>query len=136
GLAAREPEITARAETGGVPGRRNDEALAAAREARVRADAGAAEISELTQKPPAAVDRGEFEALANRMAAAERSEKAAEKAAASADRAVRLALAATALNAAVERGDAFAAELAAGETAGARPHPGAPPGPFPARGPA
>ena len=116
-VAALETQINALAEAVGVLGRRNDEALAAAREARVRADAGAAEISELTQKPPAAVDRGEFEALANRMAAAERSEKAAE----SADRAVRLALAATALNAAVERGDAFAAELAAVKTLGADP---------------
>jgi hypothetical protein len=120
-VAALETQINALAEAVGVLGRRNDEALAAAREARVRADAGAAEISELTQKPPAAVDRGEFEALANRVAAAERSEKAAEKAAESADRAVRLALAATALNAAVERGDAFAAELAAVKTLGADP---------------
>ncbi len=120
-VAALETQINALAEAVGVLGRRNDEALAAAREARVRADAGAAEISELTQKPPAAVDRGEFEALANRVAAAERSEKAAEKAAESADRAVRLALAATAFNAAVERGDAFAAELAAVKTLGADP---------------
>src|SRR5215470_14905407 len=82
----------------------------AAREARVRADAGAAEISELAQKPPGAVNRSEFEALANRTAAVERSEKAAQSAAASTDRAMRLALAATALNAAVDRGDAFAAE--------------------------
>jgi hypothetical protein len=120
-VAALETQIKALAEAVGVLGRRGDEALDAAREARVRADAGAAEISELTQKPPAAVDRGEFEALANRVAAAERSEKAAEKAAESADRAVRLALAATALNAAVERGDAFAAELAAVKTLGADP---------------
>jgi hypothetical protein len=120
-VAALETQVKAVAEAVGVLGRRNEEALAAAREARVRADAGAAEISELTQKPPAAVDRGEFEALANRVAAAERSEKAAEKAAESADRAVRLALAATALNAAVERGDAFAAELAAVKTLGADP---------------
>jgi hypothetical protein len=120
-VAALETQINALAETVGVLGRRNDEALAAAREARVRADAGAAEISELTQKPPAAVDRNEFEALANRVAAAERSEKAAEKAAESADRAVRLALAAAALNAAVERGDAFAAELAAVKGLGADP---------------
>lgn len=120
-VAALEAQINALAETVGVLGRRNDEALSAAREARVRADAGAAEISELTQKPPAAVDRSEFEALANRVIGVERSEKAAEKAAESADRAVRLALAATALNAAVERGDAFAAELAAAKTLGADP---------------
>jgi hypothetical protein len=116
-VTALETQINALAETVDVLGRRNDEALAAAREARVRADAGAAEISELTQKPPAAVDRGEFEALANRVIGVERSEKAAE----SADRAVRLALAATALNAAVERGDAFAAELAAVKALGADP---------------
>jgi len=120
-IAALETELKALTETVGVLGRRNDEALSAAREARVRADAGAAEISELTQKPPAAVDRGDFEALANRVGAVERSEKAAEKAAASADRALRLALAATALNAAVERGDAFAAELAAAKALGADP---------------
>jgi hypothetical protein len=120
-IAALETKVKALAETVGALGRRNEEALAAAREARVRADAGAAEISELTQKPPASVDRGDFEALANRVAAAERSEKAAESAAKSADRAVRLALAATALNAAVERGDAFAAELAAVKALGADP---------------
>ena len=120
-IAALETEVKALAETMGALGRRNEEALAAAREARVRADAGAAEISELTQKPPASVDRGDFEALANRVGAVERSEKAAESAAKSADRALRLALAATALNAAVERGDAFAAELAAVKALGADP---------------
>src|SRR5215470_16410826 len=109
-VAALETQMKALAETVGALGRRGDEALDAAREARVRADAGAAEISELAQKPPGAVDRSEFEALANRTAAVERSEKAAKSAAESADRAMRLALAATALNAAVDRGDAFAAE--------------------------
>jgi hypothetical protein len=120
-VAALETQIKALAEAVGVLARRGDEALDAAREARVRADAGAAEISELTQKPPAAVDRGEFEALANRVIGVERSEKAAEKAAESADRAVRIALAATALNAAAERGDAFAVELAAVKALGADP---------------
>ena len=116
-VAALETELKALAEAVGVLGRRGDEALAAAREARVRADAGAAELSELAQKPPAVVDRSEIEALANRVAALERSEKAAERA----DRAVRLALATTALNATVERGDAFAAELAAAKALGADP---------------
>src|SRR5262249_34192698 len=102
-------ELKAVAEAVGVLGRRSNEALAVGREARVRADAGAAELAELAQKPPAAVERNEVEALANRVAAVERSEKAAERA----DRAVRLALAATALNATVERGDAFVAELPA-----------------------
>jgi hypothetical protein len=116
-VAALETELKALAEAVGVLGRRSDEALAVAREARVRTDAGAAELAELAQKPPAAVERSEIEALANRVAAVERSEKAAERA----DRAVRLALAATALNAAVERGDAFAAELAAAKALDADP---------------
>src|SRR5262245_43870032 len=110
-------ELKAVAEAVGALGRRSDEALAVGREARVRADAGAAELAELAQKPPAAVERSEVEALANRVAAVERNEKAAERA----DRAVRLALAATALNAAVERGDAFAAELATAKALGADP---------------
>src|SRR6516165_11984022 len=106
-VAALQTELKAMAEAVGVLGRRSDEALAVGREARVRADAGAAEISELAQKPPAAVERSELESLANRVGAVEQSEKTAERN----DRAMRLALAATALNAAVERGDAFAAEL-------------------------
>jgi hypothetical protein len=53
--------------------------------------------------------------LANRVTAVERSEKAVE----SGDRALRLALAATALNNAVERGDAFAVELATAKALGA-----------------
>src|SRR5262245_18021594 len=116
-IAALDAEVKAMAEAVGVLGRRSDEALAAAREARVRADAGAAELGELAQKPPAAVDRSELETLANRVAAVEQSEKSAARD----DRAVRLALAATALNAAVERGDAFAAELAAVKALGADP---------------
>src|SRR5262249_52347338 len=129
-IAALETEGKAMREPVGVLGRRNEDALAAAREARVRADAGAAEISELTQKPPASVDRGDFEALANRVATVERSEKAAESAGKSADRAMRLALTATALNAAGDRGDAFAAELAAVKAPGAAPRPVAAPQPL------
>jgi hypothetical protein len=116
-VAALETELKTMAEAVGVLGRRDEEALAAAREARVRADASAAELAELAQKPPAAIDRSEFEALANRVAAVEQREKTAARD----DRAVRLALAATALNAAVERGDAFAAELATVKALGADP---------------
>jgi hypothetical protein len=83
----------------------------------VRADASAAELAELAQKPPAAIDRSEFETLANRVAAVEQSAKTAARD----DRALRLALAATALNAAVERGDAFAAELATVKALGGDP---------------
>src|SRR5262245_3573970 len=107
-VAALQAELKTMAEAVGVLGRRDEEALAAAREARVRADASAAELAELAQKPPAAIDRSEFEALANRVAAVEQREKTAARD----DRAVRLALAATALNAAVERGHACAAATA------------------------
>jgi hypothetical protein len=116
-VAALETELKTMAEAVGVLGRRDEEALAAAREARVRADASAAELAELAQKPPAAIDRSEFETLANRVAAVEQSAKTAARD----DRAVRLALAATALNAAVERGDAFAAELTTVKALGADP---------------
>jgi hypothetical protein len=114
-IAALEAEVKAMAETIGNLRRRDDEVLAAARDARARADASAAALAELTQKIPGATERSALEALANRVTAVERSEKAAE----SGDRAVRLALAATALNNAVERGDAFAAELAAAKALGA-----------------
>jgi hypothetical protein len=113
-IAALEAEVKAMAATLGSVGRR-DEVLAVARDARARADASAAALAELAQKIPAATERSELEALANRVTAVERSEKAAE----SGDRAVRLALAATALNNAVERGDAFAAELATAKAVGA-----------------
>jgi hypothetical protein len=109
-IGALEAEVKAMAETIGNLRRRDDEVLAAARDARARADASAAALAEL-----AAAERSQLEALANRVTAVERSEKAAE----SGDRAVRLALAATALNNAVERGDAFAAELATAKALGA-----------------
>jgi hypothetical protein len=116
-IAALEAEIKAMAATLGSVGRRDEEVLAVARDARARADVSAAALAELAQRIPAATaaERGALEALANRVTAVERSEKAAE----SGDRALRLALAAIALNNAVERGDAFAAELATAKALGA-----------------
>jgi len=118
-IAALEAEVKAVAATLGSIGRRDEEVLAVARDARARADASAAALAELAQKIPAAAataaERSALEALANRVAAVERSEKAAE----SGDHALRLALAATALNNAVERGDASAAELATVKALGA-----------------
>jgi hypothetical protein len=116
-IAALEAEVKAMAATVASVGRRDEEVLAAARDARARADASAAALAELAQRIPAATaaERSALEALANRVTAVERSEKAAE----SGDRALRLALAATALNNAVERGDAFAAELATAKALGA-----------------
>jgi hypothetical protein len=116
-ITALEAEVKAMAATLGSVGRRDEEVLAVARDARARADASAAALAELAQKLPAATaaERSQLEALASRVTAVERSEKAAE----SGDRALRLALAATALNNAVERGDAFAAELATAKALGA-----------------
>jgi hypothetical protein len=115
-IAALEAEIKAMAAALGSVGRRDEEVLTVARDARARADASAAAFAELAQKISAATAaRSEVEALANRVTAVERSEKAVERG----DRAVRLALAATALNNAVERGDAFHAELAAAKALGA-----------------
>jgi hypothetical protein len=115
-IAALEAEIKAMAATLASVGRRDEEVLTVARDARARADASAAAFAELAQKISAATAaRSELEALANRVTAVERSEKAVERD----DRAVRLALAATALNAGMERGNAFAAELATAKALGA-----------------
>jgi hypothetical protein len=119
-LAALQTELKALSETAALLGRRSDEALAAAREARARADAAVAQLGPLSQRVAAApvVDRNEVEALRNRIAALEQNDKALEgelakrAAADSGDHAVKLALAATALKSAVERGDPFVAELA------------------------
>ena len=118
-IAAINGEVKALAETIGTLGRRNDEAAAAARAAQTRSDATAAAVATLAQKLPAgvAVERSQVEALAARVAAVETSEKTAARG----DQAVRLVLVATALKAAVERGDPFAAELAAAKALGADP---------------
>jgi len=118
-IAAINGEVKALAETIGTLGRRNDEAAAAARAAQTRSDATAAAVATLAQKLPAgvAVERSQVEALAARVAAVETSEKTAARG----DQAVRLVLVATALKAAVERGDPFAGELAAAKALGADP---------------
>ncbi len=95
--------------------RRIDEVATAAREARGRADAAAGQNAD--QSAIVASEQRELEALAGRIAALEQAAKAMEgelaKRTSPADRAARLALAAAALQAVVERGEPFAAELAA-----------------------
>jgi hypothetical protein len=130
-LSAIEGGVKALDESVGVLGRRSDEAIATAREARQRADATAAALAELTQKVArpgtSPVERGELEALANRVTVVERGEKAVEAELAkrppanAGDRSVRLALAAGALNGAVERGDPFGPELATVKSLAADP---------------
>jgi len=128
-VAALEAQLKTVAETIGSLGRRDEEVFTAARDARARVDANAAAVADLAQKLPAATaaERGAvedlgkrvnaLEALGNRISALERSQQTAERG----DRALRLALAATALNTAVERGDAFTPELAAVKALGGDP---------------
>jgi hypothetical protein len=128
-ISAIEGGVKALDESVGILGRRGDEAVATAREARSRTDATAASLAELAQKVarPAVplAEKSELEALANRVAGLERAEKAIaaelakRQADAASDKSARLALAAGALNNAVERGDPYAADLAAVKALGA-----------------
>jgi hypothetical protein len=140
-LAGLEGEVKALADTIGALGRRSDEAAAAAREARARAEAAATALAALTQKVADAptLARKELEGFDQRVATLERNDQAlaaelAKRPAESSDRAVRLALAARALATAVERGQPFAAELAAAKALGADPKALAPLEPFAASG--
>jgi len=120
-LALLEGEVKAMAETVSILGRRSDDIGVTAREARARVDTLAAVLAELTQKVTRlgapAIERRELDALTSRVDAIERGDKAVEaelaKRADSGDRPLRLAVVAAALKGAVERGDPFAAELAA-----------------------
>ena len=141
-LAALQAELKAVSETVAMLGRRGDEALAAAREARARTDAAVATLGSLSQKVAAApvVDRNELDALGKRVVELERNDKALEgelakrAAADSGDHAVKLALAATALRSAVDRGDPFAGELATAKALAPDPKLLAPLEPFAASG--
>jgi hypothetical protein len=119
-IAGIEGQVKALGESVSILGRRTDEAVAAARDARQRAEANTAAPAAAPPGAPA-IERSELEALANRVAAVERSEKAVEaelakRPADAGDRSLRLVVAASALKAAVERGDPFAAELASVKT--------------------
>lgn len=98
--------------------RRTDESDAAVRNIRARADTAAAAIAELQNAARGnSADHGEIAKLMDRVAALEKADRVsadqiAKAASARNDRPVRLAVAATALRTAVERGDTFAAELA------------------------
>jgi hypothetical protein len=129
-IAMLEGDLKALGERVGVLGRRNDEIASIAGEARSRADQAAAAVAELkkAQTPAApAVERKEIEALNTRIAALERAAKAMEAQLAGrtggdgADRSLRLVVVASTLNAAVERGAPFVAELAAAKAAAPDP---------------
>jgi hypothetical protein len=119
-IATLEGTVSALDERIGVVARRTDDIAATANETRARADAVAVSVTELqkavrTAPPPAA--KNDLDALANRVAALEKTAKALEAAIAKRaagitdDRAVRLGVAAALLKAAVERGDPITAEL-------------------------
>jgi hypothetical protein len=142
-IATLEGDLKALGERVGVLGRRNDEIASAAGEARTRADAAAAAVaalkSEMKKLPPPvapAVKPAEIEALNARIAALERAAKAMEAQLAGraggdgADRSLRLVVVASTLNAAVERGAPFVAELAAARAAARDPKLLAPLEPF------
>ncbi len=130
-IATLEGEIRALGERVGVLGRRSDENASIAGEARTRADATAAALAELRKAQPSAaatVQPKEVEALSSRIAALERTAKAIEAQLGSrvggeggSDRSLRALLVASALNAAVERGAPYAAELGAAKAAAPDP---------------
>jgi hypothetical protein len=120
-ISTLEGELKALSETVAILSRRSDDIATSAREARQRAEAAAAAL--------AAIERGELETLASRVAAVERAARSAEaelakrSVAATRDQEVRLAVAAAALQTAVEGGEPFAAELAAAKALSAAPEP-------------
>jgi hypothetical protein len=93
--------------------RRIEDVAAAAREARGRAEAAAGQNAD--QSALMANEQRELEAMAGKIAALEQATKATQdevaKRASAGDRAARLAVTAAALQAAVERGEPFAAQL-------------------------
>jgi hypothetical protein len=106
--------------------RRTEQALAAARDAKGRADVAASQAQKAdAQTATNPAERSDLDALAARLTNLEQQVRAAEqrlgKAAAGADRAVRLALIAMELRIAVERGIPFTAELQAAKQLAADP---------------
>jgi hypothetical protein len=115
--------------------------LAAAEEAIKSSQATVAELNKRAEatadaaRSASGVERGDIDALSNRLAALEKSTKSVaddldKRIAALGDRPLRLAVAAQALRDAVERGDAFASELAAVKAVGADANMLAPLDPF------
>jgi hypothetical protein len=121
-------------------GSRTEAAAEAARAAKAQANAASDIAERVAARPVPTLDHGEIDVLAARIAALEQLAKSAEEriaraaAAGNADRAARLALVATALRSAVERGEPFAPELAAAKPLVSDPAPLAPLEPYAASG--
>jgi hypothetical protein len=124
-IATLEGALKAIDERVGVVARRTDDIATLARDTREKSDATAAALTELTQKVARLGSASELAASVARIGALERLVSAMQADLAkrgvgeTGDRPVRLAVTAAALNAAVERGDAFAGELAAAKALGA-----------------
>jgi hypothetical protein len=121
-MATLEGQLKALDEKIGVVARRTDDIDTIAREARERGERTAASLDDLGKKVAALAaepgSTGEIDSLSKRVAALEETVAGVEKRA-SGDHAARLSAAATALNAAVARGEAFSAEFAALKALGA-----------------
>jgi hypothetical protein len=89
--------------------RRTDDVASVAGQAKDRAEAAAEAAQKATRVETTMVERAQVDALADRIAALERTAKTADIA----DRTLRLAFVAMELKAAVERGEPFAAQFAA-----------------------
>ena len=122
-LATLEGDLKALSERIGMLTRRNEEFTVLAADARQRSEAAAAALAEATQRIAqlGPSSRGEIEMLMGRIAAIERAAGALESemrrrgGGETSDHSMRVAVIATVLRAAVERGDPFTSELAAAQ---------------------
>src|SRR6185503_6991794 len=112
----------------GVLGRRNDDIAANAGEARTRADAAAAAVAELKKAPAPAAP------MVERAAKAMEAQLAGRTSEGGSDRSLRVVVVASTLNAAVERGAPFVAELGAAKAVAPDPKALAPLEPLAASG--
>jgi hypothetical protein len=130
-LGALEADLKMLSERMALVGRRADEMAVITGDARQRSDANAAALAEIAQRlgrlAPPAIARAEVETLVGRIAALERSAGALESelrrrgGSTDGDHSLRMAVAATLLRTALERGDPFLAELQAAQALAADP---------------
>lgn len=123
-IAAAEAQTKSLADSLAALNRHLDEIAGASQSAAKRADAAQAAAEAAKNADQTAVQRGDLDALANRIAALEStvkslSDNAAHPASAANDQAARLAITTAALRAAVERGAPYGAELASVQSFGA-----------------
>jgi hypothetical protein len=138
-VATAEAEAKALSETLAALNRRLDDIAVTARSALAHADAAAAAADAAKSAAQANLQRGDLDALANRIAALERTVKSltddvARHTTSADDRAARTTVAAEALRAVVERGAPYQAELAAMKSLGVEQSVLAPLEPFAAEG--